>query len=134
MKTARRLMAFVMAFVLCVTLPATAFAASVNVGDYGTIYGTCMQSSDNLVTTTTISNNPDDAQLRVNIKIYSGSTLVSNYTSNSAAGSTRYVYRYPIAHHNDEIPTNAKCTHYVIGDLEIYNTKSTTTLDSSYFS
>lgn len=133
MKTARRFMAFFVALALCMTIPVAAFAATTSAGKYGTLTGTCSQSGSELPTVTYVTKNPDEATLRVNIKTTSGGTTVSNSTVASAAGATYYSYRHPIVYAIDLLPTKATCTHYVVGELELYNTSSSATLDTSYF-
>lgn len=133
MKTARRFMALFVALALCMTIPVAAFAATVSAGKYGSLTGNCDQSGSVLSTVTYVTTNPDEATLRVNIRTTSGSTTVSNSTVASTAGATYYSYRYPIVYAIDLLPTKATCTHYVVGELEVYNTTSSETLDTSYF-
>lgn len=118
---------------LCMTIPVVAFAASTSAGKYGTLTGSCIQSAGDLPTNTAVTKNPDNATLRINIRTTCGSTTVANSTTSSTAGATNYSYRFPIVYAIDLLPNKATCVHYVIGDVDVYNTSSSVTLDTSYF-
>lgn len=134
MKHTRRILCFIMAVAVCMTMAITAFAASSSAGGYGTISGSCYQSAGYLPTSTSVTTNSGDATLRVTIKTTTATNAqVATTSMSSSVGATSFNYTYPIVYHPDALPTKASCTHYVVSSTEIYHTSSSAILDTSYF-
>lgn len=137
MKNARRIISLMLVLILCLTFATAASAASnsKSAGIYGRVNGSSSQNKTNLVTGTSITQNPDNARLKVKIILTNTSSTVATPSKRSAAGATSLPYTYVIQYMYENEPTLATCEHIVsdgINDAE-YSCYTSTSLDTSYF-
>lgn len=140
MKKINRIVCILLAFVLCtaVTFPSSAAALPSLAGIYKVIVGTSCQTENNIDTTTSVTQNPDGAQLTVKVYTLNSNCDEGEYLtrdiSNSAPGVTNYSYRSPMMYMYENGPTEYEVHHIVSnGDsYTTYVTKTEGTVDQSY--
>lgn len=128
-----------LALSISLSLPAAAaFTPGTPAGIYGTLSGTCTQNSvipEVLNTTTTITQNPDHAMLRVDLKLVYYTTPEDPIYFSSARNVTSFSHAYPMGVTLDEYPELVYCTHNVLGGWEspiAYAYNQTVWLDFDY--
>ena len=138
MKNSRKVLCLVMAVLFCMTMAITVSASSNSrgAGIYGTISGSIRQNGGNLITSTTITKNPDSAYLAVRIQLSDGTVYTAATYSESSRDVTSYPYTWPMRYAYDQLPVCAFCTHGVQGGNQsgsAYAVYTSVSLDTSFF-
>lgn len=131
MKKSCRFLAIVLAVTICLAISSSVSAAApsgVNTEYYGLLSGRTTRSGDIVSSTTTIGMNPDNAYLRVKMRLQEGTTNITPEVSGSSSRGVRsYTYRYDLSPYHDSNPNGGYATHEVRGgntyDAEAYYTR-----------
>lgn len=122
MKAKHSFVSIAAVLLLCVSLAvcvsaATITHASTNAGIYLSLTGTISPSSGTslLPTTTTVSVNPDQAYLKVDLELKNGVDHISNSTASSSTGVTTFSHTMPIYYYAEEAHPYVYVAHNVQG-------------------
>lgn len=114
MKNIKKVLGFVIAIAMCISLALTAYAKTEVHMPYGTVTGTSHEVTGDAVRVfTSVSRNPDSATLRNSIEFSTGTTLSTLRRASSNPGAVSFIYDFPIIDIADEPFIYAFCGHEV---------------------